>query len=48
MMAGTPSSELVLSGQWSQEIRSIKDIFQFDYDCEDIKTLSRKTKRNLR
>ncbi|MGH9974328.1 MAG: hypothetical protein ACRD8Z_00615, partial [Nitrososphaeraceae archaeon] len=36
----TPS-ELVLSGQWSQEIRSIKDIFQFYY--EDMKMLTRDT-----
>ena len=34
-----------LTGQWSRQIRPSKDIFQFD--CEDMKMLTRDTTRSL-
>lgn len=40
------TEEQILTGAWSQEIRSSKDIFQFDY--EDMKLLTRDTKKGLR
>jgi hypothetical protein len=42
----TVEIEDVLTGQWGVQIRSWKDIIQFDY--EDMKILTDKTKEGLR
>ena len=43
---GSTTVEDVLTGQYSHEIRSVKDIFQYYH--EDVRALNRDIKRSLR